>query len=76
MTERVNIWVASHLDDARSTWFDGLVIERLAGGKTLLSGEVADQAALHGLLARVRDLGLPLVAVVVTPVLNEAATRG
>jgi hypothetical protein len=66
MAERVAIRVAGHLDDARSAWFDGLLVERLAGGQTLLTGEVADQAALHGILARVRDLRLPLRAVTVT----------
>ena len=45
-------------------WFDGLTITREAGGKTLLSGPVVDQAALHGLLRKVRDLGLPLLSVV------------
>jgi hypothetical protein len=75
MVDRVAIRVAGHLDDARSAWFDGLTIERLAGGQTLLSGEVADQAALHGLLARVRDLGLPLLAVTVTRATADVLTR-
>jgi hypothetical protein len=75
MAERVAIRVAGHLDDARSAWFDGLTIERLAGGQTLLSGEIVDQAALHGLLARVRDLGLPLLAVAVTRATAEVSTR-
>lgn len=75
VTERVTIRVLGHLDDARSDWFDGLTIERLAEGHTLLSGEVADQSALHGLLARVRDLGLPLLAVEVTPRSAEAAAQ-
>ena len=67
MAERVAIRVAGHLDDARSDWFDGLRVERLDDGQTLLTGEVADQTALHGILARVRDLGLPLRTVTVTP---------
>ena len=60
------IRVRGHLDHAWSEWFGGLTITALPGGETLLTGTLADQAALHGLLARVRDLGLPLLAVVQT----------
>lgn len=55
--------VTGHLDQSWSPWFDGLAIAQEANGETVLSGPVADQAALHGLLTKVRDLGLPLVAV-------------
>jgi hypothetical protein len=51
------------LPDAWSSWFDGLVIQHDAEGNTTLTGPVVDQAALHGLLDKVRDLGLPLLAV-------------
>lgn len=51
------------LDERWSVWFDGLTVEREAGGTTLIRGPIADQAALHGLLQRIRDLGLPLFAV-------------
>jgi hypothetical protein len=44
-------------------WFEGLTITLEANGDTVLTGPVADQAALHGLLRRVRDLGMPLLAV-------------
>jgi len=44
-------------------WFDGLTITLEENGTTLLSGPVADQAALHGLLKKVRDMGLPLISV-------------
>jgi hypothetical protein len=44
-------------------WFDGLSIELEDNGDTVLTGDVVDQAALHGLLKRVRDLGMPLVSV-------------
>jgi hypothetical protein len=44
-------------------WFDGLAITHTAEGDTLLTGPVADQAALHGVLKKVRDLGLPLISV-------------
>jgi hypothetical protein len=52
------------LDERWSSWFDGLQITSQAGsGVTVIAGPVADQAALHGLLAKVRDLGLPLISV-------------
>ncbi len=57
------IRVKGHLEDHWSEWFDGLEITNLENGEALLSGEIVDQAALHGVLAKVRDLGLPLVAV-------------
>jgi hypothetical protein len=46
-----------------SDWFDGFTITPQANGETLLTGPVADQSALHGLLAKIRDLGLPLLSV-------------
>jgi hypothetical protein len=46
-----------------SAWFDGLEIVSLEDGETLLTGPVADQAALHGILAKIRDLNLPLVSI-------------
>ena len=57
------IRVKGHLGGRWSEWFDGLQITNLENGEALLSGEVMDQAELHGVLAKVRDLGLPLVAV-------------
>ena len=51
------------LDDRWADWFEGLTITREDNGETLLSGPVVDQAALHGLLKKVRDLGLPLLSV-------------
>jgi hypothetical protein len=61
---RYEIRLKGHLDDRWADWFDGLTITREAGGETLLSGPVVDQAALHGLLRKVRDLGLPLLSVI------------
>jgi hypothetical protein len=58
------IRIKGHLDDLWADWFDGLTITRDANGETRLTGPVVDQAALHGLLRKVRDLGLPLVAVI------------
>lgn len=57
------IQVEGHLPDYWSAWFDGWVVTREAGGLSSLTGPVRDQAALYGLLIRVRDLGLVLVSV-------------
>ncbi len=57
------IRVKGHSDDSWSDWLDGLAIVPLAHGETLLTGPVRDQAALHGLLNKIRDLGLPLLCV-------------
>jgi len=58
------IRLRGHLGSEWVEWFDGLAITLEENGDTLLAGPVADQAALHGLLRRVRDLGMPLVSVV------------
>lgn len=52
-----------HLDDRWSAWFGGLTLTQDADGTTSLTGPVADQAELHGLLAKVRDLGVTLISV-------------
>lgn len=57
------IRISGHLGAEWSDWFDGLTIRLEADGDTLLTGSVADQAALHGLLKKIRDLGAPLVSV-------------
>lgn len=57
------IRVQGHLDHRWTDWFEGLTITLADNGDTLLTGPVADQAALHGLLRKVRDLGLPLLSV-------------
>ena len=51
------------LDSSWSAWFDGLEVTSDQAGQTRIAGPVVDQAALHGLLAKVRDLGLPLLSV-------------
>lgn len=64
MTDDVTyeVRVAGHLDDHWSSWLDDLAISRRADGTTALTGEMADQAQLHGLLARLRDIGAPLLS--------------
>lgn len=57
------IRVKGCLDPKWSHWFDGLSISSLANDESSLTGFVADQAALHGLLAKIRDLGLPLLSI-------------
>ncbi|MBO0777350.1 MAG: hypothetical protein J2P37_00870 [Ktedonobacteraceae bacterium] len=57
------IRIKGHLDCKWADWFAGLSITSLENGETLLTGPVLDQAALHGLLRKVRDVSLPLVAV-------------
>ena len=57
------IRVKGALDKKWSDWFDGLTIRPQGDDETLLAGPVADQAALHGLLGKIRDLGLPLLSV-------------
>ena len=63
MADVYQIRVRGHLGADWSEWFEGLRISNEDNGEAVLTGLVADQAALHGLLVRVRDLGLPLVAV-------------
>jgi hypothetical protein len=61
--ENYEIRVKGHLNARWFDWFDGLTLTQESDGTTLLTGSVMDQAALHGLLTKVRDLGLPLIAV-------------
>ena len=57
------IRLKGHLETRWAAWFDGLSLTQECDGTTVIRGSVIDQAALHGLLSKVRDLGLPLVAV-------------
>lgn len=61
---RYEIRLKGHLDARWVAWFDGLTIANQSDGTTVIHGPVADQAALHGLLQKVRDVGLPLVSVI------------
>jgi hypothetical protein len=72
MATYYQIRVKGQLDLHWSAWFGGLVITHDADGNTLLEGQVADHAALYGLLSKARDLGLPLLAV---NQLEETATH-
>ena len=68
MDDTYRIRVTGHLDDHWSDWLGGLTVDRRSDGTTVLVGSVVDQAALHGVIARIRDLGLPLLAVIRMPV--------
>ena len=57
------IRLKGHLDSRWAAWFDGLSLTHESDGTTTLHGPIVDQAALHGVLQKVRDLGLPLVSV-------------
>ena len=61
------IRLKGHLGPHWSDWFEGLTITALDNGETLLTGPVLDQAALHGLLKKVRDLAMPLISVSPVP---------
>jgi hypothetical protein len=61
--EFYTIRIKGHLAPRWSEWFAGLTVTHTANGETILAGPLADQAALHGVLARIRDLGAPLLAV-------------
>jgi hypothetical protein len=52
-----------HLSPERTEWSESLTITQVDNGETLLSGPVVDQAALHGLLRKIRDLGIPLISI-------------
>jgi hypothetical protein len=60
---RVEIRVKGHLDAHWSEWFEGLTITNTERDETILSGHVADQSALYGLMTRLRDLGVQLLGV-------------
>jgi hypothetical protein len=57
----IRFW--GHLDLRRAQMFEGMEMVREPGGETVLTGPVLDQAALHGILSRIRDLGVPLLSI-------------
>jgi hypothetical protein len=56
------ITIKGHLDGEWSDWFDGLTITLVDTGETMLTGPLVDQTALHGVLSKIRDVGLPLLS--------------
>lgn len=60
---RYAIRIKGHLDQRWAEWFDGLAFTHEPAGTTLLEGPLADQAALHGVLTKLRDLGLPIISI-------------
>ena len=60
--EIYQIVIKGHLNSEWSEWFDGLTITLVDNGATILSGPIIDQTALHGVLIKIRDLGLPLLS--------------
>jgi hypothetical protein len=63
MSQFYEIRVKGHLDSSWSDWLDGMRMFYTDDGETLLTGYVVDQSALHGLLNRLRDIGIPLISV-------------
>jgi hypothetical protein len=61
------IRLQGHLEPRWATWFDGMTLTTEPDGSTTLRGPVVDQSALHGVLARLRDLGVPLISLTQTP---------
>lgn len=67
--------IKGHLDQRWAGWFEGLTLSLEENGETVLTGPVVDQAALHGLLKKVRDVGLPLLSVNRLEIDQEASQR-
>ena len=74
MTTEYHIRLKGPLSSHWSAWFDNMTISNEANGEAVLRGRLPDQAALHGVLIKIRDLGLPLLAVI-TVATDEASNR-
>jgi hypothetical protein len=61
--EQYEIRIGGHLSSRWEAWFDGLTLVREGDGTTVISGPIVDQSALHGVLQKLRDLGVPLISV-------------
>ena len=70
MSPRYELRIGGHLDEHWSAWFHDLALSHNDDGTTTLRGAVPDQAALHGLLTKVRDLGLTLISLNAMPALS------
>jgi len=71
--QNAEIRVKEQIDEHWSDWFDDLRVTHTGQNETVLTGPIPDQAALHGLLARLRDLGLPIVSVNLSEVADQEA---
>lgn len=69
------IRIQGRISETRSNWFEGMTLVHESDGTTLIRCPALDQAALHGLLAKVRDLGLLLISVTPTPTSHDISTR-
>jgi hypothetical protein len=67
--------IAGHLDQHWSPWFGDLTLAHEDDGTTSLTGVIADQAELHGVLTKIRDLGVPLISLAVVPTVQTTAAR-
>jgi hypothetical protein len=75
MPSYYQITIKGHLDTHWSAWFENMTISNEANGEATLRGPLADQAALHGVLIKIRDLGLPLVALMTVATGEEQHTH-
>lgn len=76
MPEYYEVKVRGRLDQRWSEWFAGLKLTYLEGNETMLSGRLPDQAALHGLLERIRDLNLTLISVTCSGPISDPLDKG
>lgn len=73
--EYYKIRVRGQLDSHWNTWFEGLTLTPLENGETLIAGPIQDQAALHGILGKIRDLDLHLLSVICVDCASERSIR-
>jgi hypothetical protein len=73
---RVTIRVQDHLDDDWAKWLDGFSLTHTEPDETILTGKVKDQAALYGLIAKLRDLGVSLIAVNIRAIEDDSPEEG
>lgn len=75
-TETYVIQITGELGDHWHAWFEGMSFEQPGDGTTVITGRVADQSALHGVLQRIRDLGMPIVSVTRRPSTDDPNQKG